>query len=135
MSKNFPKQLTSNIGLFYVCLELSKLGWNVLLTSRNTKGVDLVIHSQEAKRTHTTQVKSLTGREAANASSLIADFIVICRKVLDCKPEIFILTKQEAATIIQVRTNKSGKQSQWLQYRNYEIFRDNNWDKMGSGWD
>ncbi len=39
-------QIIGNIGLFYVCHELSKTGLNVMTTSRNTAGVDVVaLHS------------------------------------------------------------------------------------------
>ena len=39
-----PTQITGNAGLYYVCYELTKRGWNVLPTSRNAKGVDIVIY-------------------------------------------------------------------------------------------
>lgn len=41
-----PKQVVGNVGLYYVCYELSKRGWNVLPTSRNAKGVDIIIYNQ-----------------------------------------------------------------------------------------
>jgi hypothetical protein len=47
------------VGLFYVCYQLSKLGWNVMPTSRNAKGIDIIIYSQDGKRKHTIQLKSL----------------------------------------------------------------------------
>ena len=36
---NYKKsnQIVGNVGLYYVCYELSKRGWNVLPTSRNAK--------------------------------------------------------------------------------------------------
>lgn len=48
-------QLIGNIGLYYVCYELSKRGWNALPTSRNTRGIDIVIYSQDAVRKYTIQ--------------------------------------------------------------------------------
>jgi len=44
------KQIVGNIGLYYVCYELSKRNWNVLSTTRNAKGVDIVIYNQSAKK-------------------------------------------------------------------------------------
>lgn len=89
-----PKQIVGNIGLYYVCYELSKRGWNVLPTSRNAKGVDLIIYSQDATRTHIIQVKSLSGRDAVsignNTNNLIGDFMVICRKVTNSNIFLFI---------------------------------------------
>ena len=32
-------QLVGNVGLYYICYELSRLGWNVLPTSRNARGI------------------------------------------------------------------------------------------------
>ena len=37
-----PKpQITGNIGLYYTCYQLSRLGWNVMPTSRNARGIDI----------------------------------------------------------------------------------------------
>jgi len=49
MPKKYPKQVVGNAGLFYVSYELSKRGWNVLPTSRNTRGIDIIIFSQDGK--------------------------------------------------------------------------------------
>ncbi|PSN88098.1 hypothetical protein B9Q03_09635 [Candidatus Marsarchaeota G2 archaeon OSP_D] len=43
------KQITGNAGLFYVAYKLSTMGWNVLLTSRNAKGIDIVAYSEDFK--------------------------------------------------------------------------------------
>ena len=87
-------QITGNIGLYYVCYELSKLGWNVLPTSRNAKGVDIVIYDQSGKETRTIQVKALSYRNAvpiSNLNSLIAEYLVIASKVGEKgNPEIFV---------------------------------------------
>jgi len=135
MANELSKQLTGNVGLFYVCLELSKLGWNVLLTSRNAKGVDVVVYSEEAKRTRTIQVKALSGLEAVsigkNVNSLIADFVVICRMVLEPKPEVFILTNKEAKSIIHSQNDGS----HWLEKKDYEAFRNDDWSNIGNGRD
>jgi hypothetical protein len=40
-------QLVGNMGLYYICYELSKRGWNTLPTSRNARGIDIVIYSQD----------------------------------------------------------------------------------------
>ena len=53
-------QIVGNVGLYYVCYELSKRRWNVLPTSRNARGVDVVIYNQTATQTHTIQVKALS---------------------------------------------------------------------------
>ena len=57
-----PTQTVGNIGLYYVCYWLSLFGWNVLPTSRNTKGIDIIIFSQDATRKMSIQVKTLSKR-------------------------------------------------------------------------
>jgi hypothetical protein len=49
-SKLVPRQTIGNIGLYYACYRLSLFGWNVLPTSRNTKGIDIFIFSQDVCR-------------------------------------------------------------------------------------
>ena len=92
--KKPPRQLVGNIGLYYVCYELSKRGWNVLPTSRNAKGVDIVIYNQDATTTHTIQIKALSKKDPVplgnNLDNLIAKYLIICRSVFDENPEIFI---------------------------------------------
>lgn len=55
-------QLIGNAGLFYCCYKLSLLGWNVMPTSRNARGVDIVAYNQDATRFIGVQVKALTKR-------------------------------------------------------------------------
>ena len=45
MSKAVSKnnQMVGNIGLFYTCYRLSRLGWNAMPTSRNARGVDIIM--------------------------------------------------------------------------------------------
>ena len=53
-------QIKGNIGLFYVCYELSRRGFNVVPTSRNTRAVDLIIGTADFKRHATVQIKATT---------------------------------------------------------------------------
>jgi hypothetical protein len=43
-------QIVGNIGMYYVCYQLSRLGWNVMPTARNAKGVDITAYSPDGKR-------------------------------------------------------------------------------------
>lgn len=130
-----PNQVVGNVGLYYICYELSKRGWNVLPTSRNAKGVDIVIYSQSATRTHTLQVKALSKKTSVplgnDLNSLVAEYMVICRKVFDEKPEIFIAKIDEAKSNICEKV-KDGKKSYWLQPKDYIAFKDR-WDEIGDG--
>ena len=53
-------QTVGNVGLYYVCYKLSRMGWNVMPTARNARGIDILAYSTDAKRTRTIQVKSLS---------------------------------------------------------------------------
>ena len=57
-------QITGNTGLYYCCYRLSRLGWNVMPTARNARGVDIVIYTQDASRYLGIQVKTLSKRAA-----------------------------------------------------------------------
>jgi hypothetical protein len=121
-----PNQLVGNVGLYYICYELSKRGWNVLPTSRNARGVDIVIYSQDAQLTKTIQVKALTKRNpvpfGSNLNNLIAEYLIVCRKVFDEKPELFIMRIDEIRNKITEKI-KAGKTSYWLELKFYEKFR------------
>jgi hypothetical protein len=130
-------QVVGNAGLYYTCYRLSKLGWNVLPTSRNAKGIDIVAYNQDASHTITIQVKSLSRRNPVPLGNkldyLLADFIVICRNVLADSPECFVLNSGEVKNSAHCG-KKDGKTSYWLQPCEYEQerFREN-WARIGFG--
>jgi hypothetical protein len=130
-----PNQLVGNVGLYYICYELSKHRWNVLPTSRNARGIDVVIYSQDAKRTHTIQVKALS-RESpvpfgSKLDNLIAEYLIVCREVFGEKPEVFVIRIDEIRSRIHEGIAE-GRKSYWLQPKDYEEFKDN-WDIIGDG--
>jgi hypothetical protein len=51
LSREILSQVTSNVGLYYVCYQLAKRGWNVMPTSRNAIGVDIIIYNYDARGT------------------------------------------------------------------------------------
>lgn len=127
MDKKINKQVVGNIGLYYVCIELSKLGWNVIPTSRNAKGIDILIYSQDAKRKLALQVKALSDRSAVGLGKegFIGDFLVIVRG-LD-SPEVFISPVGQANKLIREQA-----QQYWLEVKDYEkLSRD--WSLIGRG--
>lgn len=132
------QQRTGNIGLFYVCYRLSRLGWNVLPTSRNAKGIDLLTYSEDGTRRLTFQVKSLAKRDPVPLgskleSAALADYWIICRRVLAEVPECFVLTPDEVYGLAQTGRSQRGEVSYWLQPRAYEADYRENWDRIGSG--
>lgn len=53
-------QLVGNVGLYYFCYRLSLLGWNVMPTARNARGVDIIACSRDASRFVGVQVKAFS---------------------------------------------------------------------------
>jgi hypothetical protein len=131
------QQTVGNVGLFYVCYRLSRMGWNVMPTARNAKGVDILIYRQNGSQKHTIQVKTLSKGSPVplsnNLDHLFADFVVVCRHIIREIPECFVLTPEEIRKVVH-RGEKNGKVSFWLQPRDYatDEFREK-WDRIGSG--
>ena len=132
------QQTVGNIGLFYVCYQLSRLGWNVMPTARNAKGVDILVYSQDIRpRKLTIQVKTLSKGIPVplsnNLDHLFADFVVVCRHVVREKPECFVMTVDEIRKLVH-KGEKNGKISYWLQPRDYAVEKyHEKWNRIGSG--
>jgi hypothetical protein len=127
-------QVVGNIGLFYVCYKLSRLGWNVMPSARNARGIDVVIYSQDASRKYTIQVKALSGHDpvplGTKLDGLLGDFFIICRNVASDLPECFVLTPTDVMNLAH-RGEKEGRVSYWLQPKAYAspAFREK-WDAL-----
>ena len=101
-------------------------------TSRNAKGVDLVIYSEDTKRVLKIQVKSSTKREAinfGNKAEIFSDFFVIVTEVY-AKPRTFILRGSD----IEPRLTQH-KENRWLEIKDYkkDEFLEK-WKNIGCGW-
>jgi hypothetical protein len=59
MAVRASNQTVGNVGMYYACYRLSQLGWNVMPTVRNAKGIDILAYSQDGSRTETFQVKPI----------------------------------------------------------------------------
>jgi hypothetical protein len=131
------KQVVGNVGLFYVCYRLSQLDWNVMPTARNAKGIDILIYSQDATRTHTVQVKALSSRDpvplGTSLEGLIGNFFIVCRNVARDTPECFVLTPGQVRDLAH-KNEKNSKITYWLQPKQYEqsLFHEK-WDRIGKG--
>jgi len=132
--RKLSNQLVGNVGLFYVCYELSKRGWNCLPTTRNAKGVDIVIYNSKGDRKYTIEVKSLSKEDPApfgNKLKIMADFVIICTKVFTDHPNIYILKPEEVKKNIH-KGKKNKRVSYWLQRDKYSQYK-NYWEKIGKG--
>lgn len=143
-SKKAPKStkkpgqhlLVGNIGLYYVAYKLSARGWNVVPTSRNARGVDLLLYDDAARRRPTVQVKTLTKRDpvplGSSRENLFADFYVACVGVGDptTAPRCYVMTCNEICRdMVENRARATGKPALWLAQRDYEAHLDR-WDKI-----
>ena len=130
-------QLTGNVGLYYCCYRLSLLGWNVMPTARNARGVDIIAYSRDASRFVGVQVKALSKRNpvplGTSLDKIMGDFWVIVNKVATPTPSAFILLPSEVRERAH-RGEKDGRVSFWLQPGDYEqdLFREA-WERIGLG--
>lgn len=129
-------QITGNVGLYYCCYRLSLLGWNVMPTARNARGVDIIAYSADATRTISVQVKSLSKRSAvplgSSLSKVMGDFWVIINKAVTT-PTAYILLPAEV-TALAARNEKEGRVSFWLDPPRYDQaqFKEA-WERLGHG--
>ena len=116
-------QLTGNVGLYYCCYHLSLLGWNVMPTARNARGVDIIAYNSDASRFVGIQVKSLSKRNPVplgpSLDKIMGDFWIIVNKVASPTPSAFIMLPSEVREGAH-QGEKDGKVSYWLQPLTYE---------------
>lgn len=136
--KRKNNQITGNIGLFYASFQLSKLGWNVLPTSRNAAGIDIVIYNQSATKTYTIQMKTVSKSVPIplgnNLEKLVGNFLIICSNAELDVPEVYVYTIDQAKGLCKTSNNKDGSTSYWIETKDYrkEANRDN-WTLIGNG--
>src|SRR5258708_1060419 len=138
-AKRNDSQVTGNVGLYYVCYRLSCMGWNVMPTARNAKGVDILIYNYDASVKLSVQVKALSKRSPVPLGTktklehLFADWVVVCRNVREERPECFILKPKEVRKLAH-HGEKDGRGRVWVQPRAYEAkeYREA-WNRIGLG--
>jgi hypothetical protein len=129
-------QLTGNAGLYYCCYHLSLLGWNVMPTARNARGVDIIAYSQAATRNLAIQVKALSQRHpvplGSSLDKIMGDFWIIVNRVASA-PSAFVLLPAEVKDLAH-RGEKDDRVSFWLQPTSYDQdqFKEK-WERIGRG--
>jgi hypothetical protein len=129
-------QITGNVGLYYCCYRLSLLGWNVMPTARNARGVDIIAYNGDASRFIGVQVKSLSKKAPVplgqSLEKIMGDFWVVINNVAT-QPRAFVLLPSEVKELAH-RGEKDGRVSFWLQPNRYEedVFREA-WPRIGYG--
>lgn len=113
-------QLTANIGLYYVCYQLSRRGWNVMPTARNARGIDIVAYKGSGKDFIGIQVKTLSGRlavplnKAPEQGELPGDYWIIVTNVAAASnppppPDIFVMLPDE----VKKKARRHPKSGSW----------------------
>ena len=116
-------QITGNIGLYYTCYKLSCLGWNVMPTARNARGIDIIAYNKEGTKYIGIQVKTLSKRNPVplgnSLDKVMGDYWIIVNDVLK-EPNAFILLPNEIKELAH-REEKESKVSYWLEPNTYDI--------------
>jgi hypothetical protein len=129
-------QITGNVGLYYACYRLSRMGWNVMPTARNARGMDIIAYNSDGSRFIGVQVKALSKRNpvpiGTSLDKIMGDFWVIVNNVTN-NPSAFVLLPAEVKERAH-RGEKDGRVSYWLQPSSYDRaeFREA-WDRICRG--
>ncbi len=126
-NQNLSKVLVGNVGLFYSAYELSKRGFYVFLTSRNTEGYDLVA-VKDKNKVFLIEVKTLSQKNAVPFGSknpkekLKADFVFVVVGLEN--PEIYIVPIEKLLEKVVKQKNKESKESFWVKLEDIEEFKE-----------
>jgi len=129
-------QITGNIGMYYACYKLSRMGWNVMPTSRNARGIDIIAYKKDCTNFIGVQVKTLSKRNPVpignSLDKIMGDYWLIINNVAN-EPHVFIM-KPEEVKLFAHRSEKNGKVSFWLQPTSYDKqeFKEA-WNRIGFG--
>jgi hypothetical protein len=94
------KQLVGNTGVYHVARELSRHGWNVMLTVRNARGADLYAVSSCESIAHPIQIKAHSGkpndvRLGLTPETLVTPWWVFVAHALSDVPTCYVVTIEE----------------------------------------
>jgi hypothetical protein len=90
--------ITGNSGLFFACYQMSRMGWNVMPTSRNARGIDIIAYSTDGQRFVMMQVKALSKRNPVpignSLDKIMGDYWIIIINVSQ-EPRAFVMLPSE----------------------------------------
>ena len=103
-------QVTGNIGMFYACYRLSCMGWNVMPTARNARGIDIIAYNASGTEFIGVQVKALSKRNPVplgkSVEKIMGDFWLIINNVGNV-PNTFVMKPEEVKSLAH-RGEKNG---------------------------
>jgi hypothetical protein len=106
-----------------------------LPTTRNARGVDIIIYDLDGERKLTIQVKTLSKKNPVPFGSkleVMADFVIICAEIFSESPKVYILKREEVKKLVR-RWGKDNRASYWLEIRDYKDY-ENRWEVIGKGY-
>jgi hypothetical protein len=120
-------QGTGNAALHYAAWQLSRKGWNVMLTARNSKGSDLFCSNDAETIMFGVQSKGLSKRDPVglgnNLANLRSDWWIITTRAKTDAPVCFILRLSEVKELAyhsNPEKSRTGAASIWLQPAAYD---------------
>ena len=122
--------------MYYTCYKLSCMGWNVMPTARNARGIDIIAYNKNGTRFIGVQVKALSRRNPVplgnSIEKVMGDFWIIVNNVAK-EPNVFVMVPGEVRSLAH-RGEKNGKVSYWLQPTAYDApqFKEA-WHRIGRG--
>jgi len=138
MPRQGGTQVVGNVGMYFAAYRLSLMGWNVMPTARNARGVDLLAYDVTAHTYKGIQVKALSKPKppvplGKSIETFMGDFWIIVTNAATSAPVCFIMTPDEVKRLAH-RGEKDGRVSYWLQPNKYHTdeFREK-WDRIGRG--
>lgn len=131
-------QVTGSIGMYYACYKLSCMGWNVMPTARNARGIDIIAYNKTGKEFVGVQVKALSKRNPVplgnSLDKIMGNYWLIINNVAK-EPNVFVMYAEEIKALAH-KSEKDGVVSYWLQPNTYDTaeFKEA-WDRIGHGHD
>ncbi len=129
-------QVTGNIGMYYACYKLSCMGWNVMPTARNARGIDIIAYNKSVTAFIGIQVKTLSKRNPVplgnSLAKIMGDYWLIINNV-NKEPNAFVMKPNEVKSLAH-RGEKNSNISYWLQPTSYDVpeFKEA-WHRIGYG--
>ncbi len=139
------KQLTGNIGVYYVAWQLSRFGWNVMLTVRNAKGADMFALSEDENIQRPIQVKAHASNPQDTFLGLdptkhVTPWWMFVAFARSAEPVCYVMSLDEVrARMVRDPGSRSGKaeleRAFWLDRRYYTPGSDREMIEARDAWD
>src|SRR4051812_4269755 len=94
------QQVIGNVGMYFAAYRLPQIGWNVMPTPRNARGIDVLAYDVTAEHYLGIQVKALSKLKppvplGTSVDRFMGDWWIIVTKAATSIPECFIMKPEE----------------------------------------